>query len=127
MKGAVWQARGFEFPIPVWSPAFRRPFSRVHRVPPKGRLKAGLHTYPVILPIGQLRRNLYFHRELYGETDNTGRAGLFDAGRMGVARGDLAGLAASPHRLAGQARHHPMGVWGNCAEDRAGRNRPNTG
>src|SRR5689334_22707513 len=83
----------------------------------------------MILSIGQARRKLYFHRELYGETEanNTCCPGFFDASRMGAARSDLAGLAASPHRLAGEARYHPLGVWGNCAEDRSGRNRPNIG
>src|SRR6266567_3007457 len=78
----------------------------------------------MILPIGQARRKLYFHPELYGQTEanNTCCPALFDAGRMGAARSDLAGLAASPHRLARQARHHPLGVWGNRAEDRARRN-----
>ena len=40
---------------------------------------------------------------------------------MGAARGHLAGLAPLPHRLAGQASHHRMGLRRNRAQDRGGR------
>ena len=51
------------------------------------------------------------------------RARLLHAGRMGAARGDLAGLAAQPDRLARQARHHPLGLRRDGAQDRPRRER----
>ena len=55
------------------------------------------------------------------------RTRLFDARRVGAARGHLARLAAQPDRLARQARHHPLGLRRDRAQDRAGRDRPHAG
>ncbi len=52
---------------------------------------------------------------------------FFHARRVGDARGHLAGLAAQPHRLAGQARHHPLGLWRDRAQDRSRRDGPHAG
>src|SRR5579883_315109 len=50
-------------------------------------------------------------------TPDPGATRLLNAGRMGSARSDVAGLAAQPGRLARQAGHHSLGLRRNGKEN----------